>query len=198
MLTEAKEDHFEALYVLAVTTGLRQGELLGLSWEDVDLDSGVLRVRRTLQALGFPKGAPATLTEPKTPRSRRSVKLTAMAVEALKEHRQRQDEERQVAGDAWKDRGLVFPTQVGTPVNYANLNHRSFKPLLKRAGLPNIRFHDLRHTCATLLLSKGVHPKIVSDVLGHASVAITLDTYSHVIPGLGDAAAGAMNDMFEG
>jgi integrase len=78
--------------------------------------------------------------------------------------------------------------------NYANLNHRSFKPLLEKAGLPNIRFHDLRHTCPTLLLSKGVHPKVVADVLGHASVTITLDTYSHVIPGLGDAAAGAMDD----
>jgi integrase len=80
-------------------------------------------------------------------------------------------------------------------VNYANLNHRSFKPLLKRAGLPPIRFHDLRHTCATLLLSGNVHPKIVSDVLGHASITITLDTYSHVIPGLGDVAAGAMDDV---
>lgn len=169
---------------------------MGLSWENVDREYGVLQVRRTLQTLGFPKGAPATLTEPKTPRSRRcSVKLTTTAVEALKRHRKRQDEDRQMSGSVWKDWGLVFPTTVGTLVNYANLNHRSFKPLLKRAGLPSIRFHDLRHTCATLLLSRGVHPKIVSDVLGHASVTITLDTYSHVIPGLGDAAAGAMYDV---
>jgi integrase len=165
-----------------------------LMWEDVDLDSGVLQVRRTLQALGFPKGTPATLTEPKTPRSRRSVSLTAMAVDALLRHRKRQEQEQAAAGDAWQDRGLIFPTTVGTPVNYANLNPRSFKPLLKKAGLPDIRFHDLRHTCATLLLSRNVHPKIVSDVLGHASVTITLDTYSHVIPGIGAAAAGAMDD----
>jgi integrase len=153
LLTKAKGDRFEALYVVAVTAGLRQGELLGLMWEDVDLDSGVLQVRHTLQTLGFPKGAPATLTEPKTPRSRRSVSLTAMAVDALKEHRKRQEQDQAAAGDAWQDRGLVFPTTVGTPVNYVNLNHRSFKPLLKKAGLPDIRFHDLRHTCATLLLS---------------------------------------------
>jgi integrase len=195
LLTEARGDLFEALYVVAVTAGLRQGELLGLMWEDVDLEYGVLQVRRTLQALGFPKGAPATLTEPKTPRSRRSIRFTTLAMEALKKHRKRQKQEQAAARDAWKDWGLVFPTQVGTPVNYANLNHRSFKPLLKRAGLPPIRFHDLRHTCATLLLSRNVHPKIVSEMLGHSNISITLDTYSHVIPGLGDVAAGAMDDV---
>ena len=99
LLTEAKGDRHEALYVLAVTTGLRQGELLGLFWEDVDLDSGVLRVRHTLQAPGFPKGAPARLAEPKTPRSRRSVRLTAVAVDALHKHKTRQDAERDAAAD---------------------------------------------------------------------------------------------------
>ena len=93
------------------------------------------------------------------------------------------------------DRGLVFPNTLGTPMDYTNLMPRHFKPLLKKAGLPNIRFHDLRHTCATLLLTKGVHPKIVSEMLGHSSVSITLDIYSHVIPGLGDAAALAMEDV---
>ena len=89
----------------------------------------------------------------------------------------------------------MFPNTSGGPTDYTNLVPRHFKPLLKRAGLPNIRFHDLRHTCATLLLAKGVHPKIVSEMLGHSSVSITLDTYSHVIPGLGDAAAGAMDEV---
>jgi integrase len=121
-----------------------------------------------------------------------------MAIDALHEHRTRQDGERTAAGDAWEDRGLVFPNIHGGFVDYTNLVGRSFKPLLKRAGLPPIRFHDLRHTCATLLLSKGVHPKVVADVLGHASVTITLDTYSHVIPGLRDVAAGAMDDALNG
>jgi integrase len=198
MLSAATGDRWEALYVVAVSTGLRQGELLGLAWSDIDLDEGVLRVRHTLAAAGFPKGSPAMLSEPKTPRSRRSVRLPTLAVEALREHKVRQDAERAAAGDSWEDSlgsALVFPNIHGGPVDYTNVMARSYKPLLKRAGLPPIRFHDLRHTCATLLLSKGVHPKVVADVLGHASVTITLDTYSHVTPGLGDAAAGAMDDV---
>jgi integrase len=91
--------------------------------------------------------------------------------------------------------GLVFTTRAGTPIRRDNLHDKSWKPLLRRAGLPDTRFHDLRHTCATLLLTKGVHPKIVSEMLGHSSIAITLDTYSHVLPGMGDAAASAMEDM---
>jgi integrase len=94
----------------------------------------------------------------------------------------------------WEDNGLVFATGVGTPISRSDLITRSFKPLLRTAGLPNIRFHDLRHTCATLLLSKGVHAKLVQELLGHSTISITLDTYSHVLPGMGDAAAGAMDD----
>ena len=122
-------------------------------------------------------------------------------MDALREHKTRQDKERAAAGNSWEDSlgsALVFPNIHGSPVDYTNLVARSYKPLLRRAGLPNIRFHDLRHTCATLLLARGVHPKVVADVLGHASVTITLDTYSHVIPGLGDAAAGAMDDALGG
>jgi integrase len=94
----------------------------------------------------------------------------------------------------WQDHGLVFAMEIGTPLNRHNLCRRSFKPLHKKAGLPEIRFHDLRHTCATLLLAKGVHPKIVQELLGHATIAVTLDTYSHALPGMGDAAAGAMDE----
>jgi len=93
--------------------------------------------------------------------------------------------------------GLVFCTRRGTPIRRDNLHDKHWKPLLQRSGLPDIRFHDLRLTCATLLLTKGVHPKIVSEMLGHSSIAITLDTYSHVIPGLGDAAAGAMEEALK-
>lgn len=98
------------------------------------------------------------------------------------------------AGDLYNDQGLVFTTEAGTPINPSNLRQRSFAPLLKKAGLPHIRFHDLRHTCATLLLSKGVHPKFVQELLGHATIAITLDTYSHVLPGMGDQTAVAMEN----
>ncbi len=196
LLDTAREadDRWSALYVLAVSTGLRQGELLGLQWEDVDLANATLRVRHTLQPPGFPKGAPARLTPPKTRRSLRSVRLPHSAVQALFRHRKLQEAERARANGSWRDRRLVFPNTLGGYADYTNLVPRHFKPLLRRSGLPNIRFHDLRHTCATLLLTKGVHPKIVSEMLGHSSVSITLDVYSHVIPGLGDAAALAMED----
>ncbi len=190
LLDAAQGDRLEALYVLAVTTGMRQGELLGLGWEDVDHEAGTVRVRRTLT---LARGGPR-LTEPKTPKSRRSIRLTSGAVEALERHRLGQQAERAAAGEKWKDWGLVFATRVGTPIRRDNLHDKYWKPLLKRSGLPDTRFHDLRHTCATLLFTRGVHPKIVSEMLGHSSVSITLDIYSHVIPGLGDAAALAMED----
>jgi integrase len=97
--------------------------------------------------------------------------------------------------ETYKDYGLVFSTSVGTPVNPENLVNRSFKPLLKKAKLPEIRFHNLRHTCATLLLSRGVHPKLVQELLGHATIAMTLDTYSHYLPSMGDQTAEAMGDV---
>jgi integrase len=190
LLAAAGGDRLEALYLLAVSTGMRQGEILGLGWEDADLDEGVVRVRRTLT---LARGGPR-LAEPKTRGSRRQVRLTAGAVEALGRHRERQGAERAAAGDSWNDRGLVFTTTIGTPIRRAKLHRESWKPLLRRAGVRDVRFHDLRHTCATLLLTKGVHPKIVSEMLGHSSIAITLDIYSHVIPGLGGVAASAMEE----
>jgi integrase len=189
-LDAAREDRLEALYVLAVHCGLRQGELLALRWEDVDLETRTLRVGRTLS---HTKDGP-TFTAPKTPRSRRTVRLTTGAVEALKRHSERQAEEIVRMDTLYRDQGLVFASEVGTPLNRHNVNYRSFKPLLERAGLPNIRFHDLRHTCATLLLGRGVHPKFVQELLGHATIAITLDTYSHVLPNMGDQASRAMED----
>ena len=150
----------------------------------------VVRVRRTLTlAAGGPR-----LTEPKTPRSRRSIRLTTSAVGALERHRARQQNEHAARGDGWSDQGFVFCTRRGTPIRRDNLHAKHWKPLLRRAGLPDVRFHDLRHTCATLLLTKGVHPKIVSEMLGHSSVSITLDIYSHVIPGMQEVAATIMED----
>jgi integrase len=190
LLETAREDRLEALYVLAVHTGLRQGELLGLKWEDVDFEAGTLQVRRSLTTA---KGGPV-LAAPKTRSSRRTVKLTHGAVEALRGHLQRQLEEIDRAGSLWRENGLVFASEAGEPLDRRHLTSRRFKALLRRAGLPDIRFHDLRHTCATLLLSKNVNPKIVSEMLGHASIAITLDTYSHVLPNMRDQAAAAMEN----
>ena len=190
LLGVARGDRLEALYVLAIHTGLRQGELLGLKWEDVDLESGTLRVRRTLVTA---KGGPV-LTAPKTKGSRRSVKLTQGAVEALRSHLKHQLQEIDRAGSLWRENGLMFASESGEPLDRRYLTSCRYKALLKRAELPMIRFHDLRHTCATLLLSKNVNPKIVSEMLGHASIAITLDTYSHVLPNMRDQAAAAMEE----
>lgn len=176
--------------MLAVHTGMRQGELLALKWADVDLETATVGVRRTLT-----KSGTALLTgDTKTGKSRRTISLTDAAVTALREHLARQMAEMERLGDLYRDEGLVFTTEAGTLINPTNLRKRSLTPLLERAKLPKIRFHDLRHTCATLLFGKGVHPKHVQELLGHANVAITLDTYSHVIPGMGDQTARAMED----
>jgi integrase len=180
-------DRLEALYVVAVTAGLRRGELLGLKWEDVDLDAGMLQVRRTLSE---PKGG-CVFEAPKSGKGR-SVRLTQRATAALREHRKRQLEERMRLGTLWQEHGLIFPSGVGTPLLGGNL-HRAFKATLRRAELPAVRFHDLRHTCATLLLRQSVNPKFVQELLGHADISLTLNVCSHVLPDMGDTAAGAMD-----
>src|SRR3712207_2744276 len=134
------------------------------------------------------------LSAPKTKGRRSTVKLSPTAPIALRSHLERQLREINRAGDLWRENGLIFASEVGEPLDRRYITTHRFKPLLERAGLPKIRFHDLRHTCATLLLSKNVNPKIVSEMLGHASIAITLDTYSHVLPNMQDSAAKAMED----
>jgi integrase len=190
LLEAAGGDRLEALYVLALNTGMRQGELLALKWEDVDLERGVLRVCRTLSR----RENAYVLGEPKTKKSRRTIRLTAGAVRALRDHLSRQLEEMERMGSLYQPGGLVLATTTGTIINPSNLRNRSFKPLLKRAKLRPIRFHDLRHTCATLLLSKDVNPKVVSEMLGHTSVSITLDIYSHLLPEMQEKAAKALED----
>ena len=184
----ASGNRLEALYVVAVTAGLRRGELQGLRWDDLDLEAGMLQVRRTLSE---PKGG-YIFEAPKSGKGR-SIRLTRKATLALREHRKRQLEERMQKAGLWQEQGLVFPSGVGTPLSGGNLN-RTFKATLQRAGLPkSTRFHDLRHTCATLLLKQGVNPKFVQELLGHADISLTLNVYSHVLPDMGDAAAGAMD-----
>jgi len=192
LLEAAREDRLEAVYVVAVRTGLRQGELLALKWDDVDLEEETLRVRRTLTY----SGGKHFLSEPKTKKSRRTVRLTPSAVAALRGHLERQMEEIDRLGSLYQPGGLVFSSTTGSIINPSNLRNRSFARLLQRAGLSGrgVRFHDLRHTCATLLLSRNVNPKIVSEMLGHATIAITLDTYSHVLPEMQEKAAKAMEE----
>ena len=177
-LDAAKGDRLRALYIVAIHTGLRQGELFGIRWEDVDFEAGTVSVHRTLSGA---KGGP-TFTTPKNDKARR-VRLTPQAIEALRDHRKRQLEERMRLAGLWQDHGLVFCSTVGTPLSRHNIYNRSFKPLLERAGLPrSFRFHDLRHTFATLMASSGGHAKVVQEMLGHATINITLDLYSHVLP----------------
>jgi integrase len=191
LLECARGDRFEALYVVALTTGMRQGEILGLRWQDVDLDNDVVQVRNTLQRVrsGY------VLSEPKTKRSRRQVALTGLAVAALRRHRARQAQEKLKMGELWQDHDLVFTNEIGGPVDAGNLRARSFSALLQRAGLPRIRFHDLRHTAATLMLGRGVHPKVVSEMLGHSQITITLDLYSHVTPTMQREAVAALESI---
>jgi len=192
-LETVRGDRYEALFVLAVTTGMRQGELLGLRWEDVDRQAGTIHVQRSLQRTkeGF------TLTEPKTKRSRRQIELTDLARNALERHRINQTAEKLLNDSYWHQQHLVFTNMTGGPLESSYVLRYCFQPLLERAGLPKIRFHDLRHTAATLLLGQGVHPKIVSEMLGHSSIAITLDLYSHVTPTMQRRAVKALNELLE-
>lgn len=191
LLETVRGDRLEALYVLALHTGMRQGELLALKWDDVDLERGVLRVRRTLTHAD----KAYVLGEPKTSKSRRTIRLTTSVVNALRTHLSRQLEEMERMGSLYQPGGLIFATETGTIINPSNLRNRSFKPLLKKAGLPPIRFHDLRHTCATLLLSKDVNAKVVSEMLGHSSISVTLDIYSHLLPDMQEKAAKALEEV---
>jgi len=189
LLIAAQGDRYEAMYYLAITTGLRQGELLGLKWEDIDFSSGILQVKRQLQRV---PGKGVRLSEPKTKAGRRQIQLGPESVNQLITHRKRQDIERE--GDRWEEHGLIFPSSVGTPTGQRNLI-RSYKRLLKKAGLPNIRFHDLRHTAATLMLLNGIPLIVVSRRLGHSKPSVTLDIYGHYLPGMQAEAAVMMDEL---
>lgn len=171
-------------YYLAAATGMRRGELLALRWADVDLDQGLIRVRRNIQWLdgGY------RFDEPKTPRSRRDILLPPDAIPVLRRHRSQQAQERLQAGRHWHDLDLVFCLQNGEPPRQKWLTE-TFQAIMRRAGLPQIRLHDLRHTHATLLLEHGVNIKIVSARLGHSSISVTGDLYSHVTDNMQQEAA---------
>jgi integrase len=188
-LQAAREDRFFGVYVLALTCGLRQGEILGLRWQDVDLERGVLRVTHQLQDLH----GELVLTEPKSSSSRRAVPLPPAALEALQRRKDAAEQEGSFRPDA-----PVFTDTRGGFVRPSNLLRRSFYPLLERAGVGRIRFHDMRHTAATLALQEGVHPRVVADLLGHSRVTLTLSTYSHVLPTLARHAVDAISRSIAG
>ena len=181
----AQKSPYLALFTLAIYTGLRRSELVGLRWQDVDLAGGALSVTQTLQRV---HGQGLLMLQPKTARSRRRVALSPEVVALLRAHRARQAELRLAVGPVWQEGGWVFTRPDGRPLDPDEVTH-AFARTIKAAGIAGVRLHDLRHTHASLMLAQGVHPKIVSERLGHASITITLDTYSHVLPGLQEAAA---------
>jgi integrase len=183
-LASVREDRLYPAWLLLATLGIRRGELLGLRWMDVDLTTGRIAIRHTLVMVD---GKPA-MAEPKTAKGRRSLTLEPVVLDALRAHRTRQAAERLAWGADYTDSGLVITTEDGRPMHPETLSGL-FVRQAKQAGLPQIRLHDLRHSVASILLARGVHPKVVSELLGHATIALTLDTYSHVIPSLQQEAA---------
>lgn len=190
-LDRSQPDRLYAAWYLTLFTGVRRAELLGLHWRDVDLSRAEIHVRHTLVEVN----GRLLLGEPKTRASRRTVAITADTVSVLEEHRARQAEEREHAAEGWTQTGLVFTSRVGTPINPGNLA-RAYKALIRRAGVPDIRFHDLRHTSASLAVKRGDDPKVVAERLGHTDVAFTLNTYVHTFADQRREAALGIADLF--
>lgn len=202
-LAAVRDDRLFAAVFLALGTGLRRGELLGLRWQDLDLDAGVLHVRQTLVRVGNHEGGTGDrktrliFQAPKTEQSRRVIPIPGQIIETLRRHKARQAEERLLLGEAYEDQGLVFCQANGRPIDPRNFT-RSFERLLKQAGVPRIRFHDGRHTFATLMLELGEAPKTVQTMLGHTKISTTLDIYSHVSLDLERKAAARLNAVLRG
>ena len=194
VLAAAEAGRNPARWTVALAVGLRQSEALGLRWADVDLDRGILSVRRGLHRVA---GKGLVYEEPKAERSRSTLALPAQLTAALRQHRATQAQERLAAGTLWEDNDLVFCQVNGRPID-RRADWASWKALLKRAGVRDVRLHDGRHTAATLMLTAGVHPRVVMELLGHAQMRTTTDTYSHVLPALAKEAADRMGDALWG
>ena len=191
LLVAAKGSRHEALYHLAVTTGMRMGELFGLRWSDLHWVSGRIYVRRQVQ---YVPGYGRSFVEPKTRSGRRTIKLGEGVLQALREHLERQQSEQVAAGERWVDNELIFPSKSGTPMDASNLR-LDFTRVLRQAGLPKIRFHDLRHTAASLMLNHGIPVIVVSKILGHSKPSITMDIYGHLYNEMQDEAAQLMDEL---
>ena len=192
-LDSVKGDRLEALYTTALALGLRRGEALGLQWGDIDFDAGSLVIRHQLQRIG----GRLMLTEPKSRESKRTLLLPAVVADALRKHHIRQLEERLAAGELWQATDYVFTTVVGTPIDERNI-FRAFQAARTKAGLPPMRFHDLRHSAASLLLAQKVPARMVQELLGHSNITLTLGTYSHILPELAEETAARMNQILSG
>jgi integrase len=191
LLVVVERDRLKALYWVALLLGLRRGEILGLRSTDVDLEARTITVRGALQRQA---GKGMVRVPPKTAASAAPLPLPDVLLPVLVEHLAMLDEERTYA--KWREHGLLFPTSIGTPIGDRNLV-RHFKALLRRASLPSIRFHDLRHSCATLLITLGVHPRIVMEILRHAQISTTMNIYGHTVPEINRAAANALGDLVQ-
>jgi integrase len=199
LLQTAKGHRLEALFILAIATGMRRGELLGLKWQDMNLQIGQLQVRRILTRVPSKLSGKGFIeAEPKTEKGRRNIAIPSFVIEALKQHRIKQLEAKLKAGADWQEHDYVFCTSIGTHLNPTRDVLDQLKLLLTKAGLPDIRFHDLRHSAATILLSMDVHPKIVQEILGHSQISMTMDTYSHVLPTMQKIAMNKLNEAFQG
>lgn len=171
---------------------MRRGELLGLHWHDIDFNESSLSVRRTVGCIGK---FGVVVSEPKTRRSRRKIVLPGFVIDALKRHQERQLTMREKAGTQWREKGIVFCNMYGDYLSTTNLQI-AFKRLLQSAELPDIRFHDLRHSAASFLAQLGVHPKVVQEILGHSNISMTMDTYSHVFPSMQQDAMDKLDKLF--
>jgi integrase len=203
LLSALQGDRLYAAFLTFFMTGLRRGELLGLRWQDIDLNAGILHVRQILvciynrDAKGEGRKTRLHFHEPKAEKSRRSVPIPEACLAVLKHHKAHQAEEKLLLGPGYQDHGLVFAQAEGTPIDPRSM-HRYFTQALQRGGVPAIRVHDARHTFATWMLEQNVHPKVVSELLGHSSIRITLDLYTHVSLDLEKQAAATLNAAFTG
>lgn len=196
-LKVAREDRYYLYFALALETGARPSELLGLQWKDIDFDQGRVTIQRSLEYPDYSNEF--RFVEPKTSRSRRSITISQANINLLREHRSVQNEKRLKKGADWQQHDLVFCTRLGLPIQARNILRRHLRPILKKAELlESLNLYSLRHSCATLLLSAGVNPKIVSERLGHASIVLTLDTYSHVLPDMQQAASDKLEKILFG
>lgn len=187
----ARGNRFEALYMTALLLGLRRGEVLGLEWQHVDFDQRLIHIRKSITLI---RGT-TSISELKTKSSRRTLPLPEVLIEPLHKQKERQDLEKQTAGPEWNEHGLVFTTRYGTPINPSNLL-KWFQKLLNEADLPHIRFHDLRHSCASLLAAQGVPARVAMDILGHSDIRITQNIYTHVFDESKREVAGVMDSVF--
>jgi len=191
LIQAAEGSRYQVLFWVAISTGLRQGEILGLKWSDLDWNTGRMKIQRQVQRR---KGEGLVFCEPKSASGRRQIKLGKTTLEKLREYKEMQYKEKILAGDKWQYYDLIFPSPIGTPLDSSNVT-KVYKKCLKEAGLPDLRFHDLRHTAATLMLQQGINPKIVQERLGHSDISLTLNTYSHVLPSMQEEAAEKMDEL---